>query len=957
MQIENIFSTFAKPLQRAIRDKGFLSPTDPQVKAIPLILEGKNVLLVAPTGTGKTEAALLPILNKIYSMQDKKHGIKAIYITPLRALNRDLLERLEWWCKHLDIKIAVRHGDTEVKDRGRQALAPPEILITTPETLQAILPGFLMRKHMMSVKFVIVDEVHELADDKRGSQLAIALERLRQLVPEDFQVIGLSATIGTPEKVASFLVGDNKPCEIVKVPVARFMQLEILYPQASPTDYKLASKLLTYPEVAARLRIIKDLVQRYRSVLIFTNTRSEAEILANRFRIWDIDYPVGLHHGSLSKPTRVNAETQLKEGKLYGVICTSSLEMGIDIGSLEMVIQYNSPRQVTRLVQRVGRSGHRVAGTARGVIITQDSDDTLESIVVARRAYEELLEPVSIPDMPFDALTHQIAGLLLHKREWDVDEVLQLVTKAYPYANLKKEYLLKVLEYMNSRYPRTAWLSEDKRQIKRPLNAKQLYKYYFENLSMIPEEKHYLVLKEDESPIGVLDEAFVAEHGEIGTKFVEGGSVWRIIQVYQDKIYVAPEDDPTGAIPSWVGEEIPVPFEIAQEVGMIRRKVENDLMQQRPMNKIVEEICEKYPAKKETIERALSEIKEQVERALPIPTDKRITIEKWDNYLIINCCFGHLVNRTLARLLAHKLSEKVGSAVGVQQDPYRIVVKSPATSATELEPVLLNLAKENIKELFVNVLTRTGTFKRRILHVAKKFGAISRDADITSVSLNNMIEAFRDTAIFDEAVRTVLRVDADLENTAKILSMIKSGEIEVVMLDNDAQLSPISRIGMEKIGRRSDLIPPQRLQKILLESTKARLLSEARTLVCTQCWDHIRTAAIKELVKDLKCHNCGSNKIGLTEEGEQKCMLLCEKIHSHHADLPKRYRRLHKNLTKSAELVSKHGFVAAVALAGKNIPVSDIEKILEKESSVNDALVELMLKAERRALKRRYFGY
>ncbi|MEE9134995.1 MAG: DEAD/DEAH box helicase [Nitrososphaerales archaeon] len=954
MQTDNIFSTFAKPLRRAIQNRGFLSPTDPQLKAIPLILEGRNILLVAPTGTGKTEAAFLPIFDILYSMEQKTHGIKVIYISPLRALNRDLLERLQWWCKHLDIKIAVRHGDTDVKDRGRQALAPPEILITTPETLQAILPGSLMQRHMMSVKFVIVDEVHELADDKRGSQLTIALERLRELVRQDFQVIGLSATIGTPEKVASFLVGNNKPCEIVRVPVARSMQLEIVYPEASPQDYKLASKLLTYPEVAARLRLIKSHIQDNKSILIFTNTRSEAETLANRFRIWDIDSPIGLHHGSLSKPTRVNTEIQLKEGKLHGVICTSSLEMGIDIGSLEMIIQYNSPRQVSRLVQRVGRSGHTATGTAKGVIITQDSDDTLESLVIARRAYEELLEPVSIPEVPLDVLAHQIAGLLLHSREWEVDEVLRIVRRAYPFASLSEDDLTKVLEYMNSRYPRTAWLSDDKKQIRRPLNNKQLYKYYFENLSMIPDEKHYLVLKEDETPVGVLDEAFVAEHGEPGTKFVEGGSVWQIIQVYHDRIYVSPQDDQTGAIPSWVGEEIPVPFEIAQEVGMIRRKVGNDLGV-KTIGNITQEMCEKYPAKKQTIGRALSEMKEQVEKALPLPTDRRITIEKWENFLILNCCLGHLVNRTLSRLLAHKISAKTGSAVGVQQDPYRIVIKSPSTDINELKPLLLELAKEDIEALFVSAMTRTGTFKRRILHVAKKFGAISKDADITSIRLSNIIEGFRDSAIFEEAVRTVLRLDSDLETTARVLSTIDSGEMEVILLDNKDQLTPISRIGMEKIGRKSDLIPPQRLQKILFESTKARLLSEARTLVCTQCWDHVRTNSVKELKNDLKCHSCGSTKIGLTEETEQRCILLCEKTHAK-SDLPKNYRRLYKTLVGSASLVSKYGFVATVVLAGKRIPLSDIEKILQKESNFNDALAELIMKAERKALKRRFFG-
>ncbi len=954
---DNIFASFAKPLQRAIEDKGFGSPTEPQKKAIPLIMQGKNILLVAPTGTGKTEAAFLPILNSIYSMPEREHGIIAIYITPLRALNRDLLERLQWWCKHLDIRIAVRHGDTETRDRGRQALVPPEILITTPETLQAILPGSVMRRHMSSVRYVIIDEVHELADDKRGSQLAVALERLRELLHGNLQIIGLSATIGTPEKVAQFLAGTDRECEVVKVPVARSMQLEIVYPEAAQEDYRLASKLMIFADVAARLRMIKELVGKHRAALIFTNTRSEAEALANRFRIWDIDYPLGLHHGSLSKPTRLNTEMQLKEGRLQGVICTSSLEMGIDIGSLDMVIQYNSPRQVTRLVQRVGRSGHTVSGIARGVIITQDSDDTLESMVIARRAYEEMMEPVSIPEKPLDALAHQVAGLLLHRREWEIGELLSVLMKAYPYSMLESGDLLKVLEYMNGRYPRTAWLSDDKQQIRRPLNAKQLYEYYFENLSMIPEEKHYLVLKDDKTPIGVLDEAFVAEHAEIGTKFVEGGSVWRIVEVYQDRIYVVPEDDPIGAIPSWVGEEIPVPFEIAQEVGAIRRLVEDRLKQGAAIDSVVDEVCKKYPVKTHTARKALAEIGEQVAKSVPVPTDKRITIEKWESYLIVNCCFGHLVNRTLARLLAHRISEKTGTAVGVQQDPYRIVIKSLDTIPEDAESLLRELAglKNGIRDIFLSALAKTGTFKRRILHVAKKFGAIAKDADITNVSLGNMIEAFRDTAIFDEAVRTVLRMDSDLEDTEKVLSMIKNGEIEVAVLQH-GELTPISRIGMEEIGRKSDLIPPQRMQKILLQSAKARLLSEARTLVCTECWDEVRTTPVRELIKDLRCTKCNSKKLGLTEDTEQRCLMLCEKVRSRPGELPKSFRRLYRNLVGAAELMAKYSVAAAVALAAKNLPISDIQKILEREHDFDDTLIDLIMKAERRSLKRRYFG-
>ncbi|MEM0286303.1 MAG: DEAD/DEAH box helicase, partial [Candidatus Methanomethyliaceae archaeon] len=404
--------SLSKPIQRLLEEKGFTEFTEPQKKAIPLILEGKNVLIIAPTGTGKTEAAFLPILDMLIR-EGKRSGISVLYITPLRALNRDLMDRLYWWCSRLDLKVSVRHGDTESKERGKQAISPPDILITTPETLQAILPGKRLRKHLSKIKWIIVDEVHEFTNDKRGSQLSIALERIRKITEKEPQIIGLSATIGSPEEVAKFLVGVGRECEIVHVPVAKDMKLSVEMPDIKDVDLKLAEKIATFPEVAARLRLMRELIDENRSTLIFTNTRSEAEVLASRFRIWDINSPISIHHGSLSKSSRVEAETGLKRGELKGVVCTSSLELGIDIGTIDLVIQYNSPRQVTRLLQRVGRSGHWVGGTSKGVIVALDSDDALESIVIARRALREELEKVEIVEKPLDVLTHQIAGLII----------------------------------------------------------------------------------------------------------------------------------------------------------------------------------------------------------------------------------------------------------------------------------------------------------------------------------------------------------------------------------------------------------------------------------------------------------------------------------------------------------------------------------------------------------------
>ncbi|MDH5624231.1 MAG: DEAD/DEAH box helicase, partial [Candidatus Bathyarchaeota archaeon] len=664
---KNAFELLVKPIRRLVEQKGFETPTEPQEKAITRILEGKNVLLISPTATGKTEAAVLPVLNMLLQTPERQRGIKILYVTPLRALNRDLLERLEWWCNNLDVKLAVRHGDTDTNERTRQARSPPDMIITTPETLQAILPGRLMRQHLQQVRWVIVDEVHEMADSKRGSQLSLALERLRWVAGRDFQLIGLSATIGSPSRVAQFLVGNGREVEIVRVPVARLMKLEILFPQPTSEDYELASTLFTHPEVAARLRIIRQYIESHKSVLLFTNTRAISEVLASRFKVWDMDFPVSIHHGSLAKPSRVAAERGLKNGELKGLVATSSLELGIDVGRIDMVIQYMSPRQVTRLIQRVGRSGHRIGRIARGLIITMDSDDTLEAMAIARMAGEEELEPVDVPHKPYDALAHQIIGLLMKKKRWYFYEIHDLFRKAYPYADLTVEDIRKVLDYMHHRFPRLAWVSFEDMLVTKPRQTKAMYEYYFENLSMIPDVKQFLVLDEEkDSAVGVLDEAFVAEYGKPGVKFIIRGSPWQILNVYGDQIYVKQVDDPTGAIPSWVGEEIPVPFEVAQEVGWIRGFVEEQIKNGREPIEAAAELAGKYPADRDTVMRAIHETVEQVKKGYPVPTGRRILIEDWEDFVIVHTHFGSLTNRALAQLIGHVLSEETGYSVVVQ---------------------------------------------------------------------------------------------------------------------------------------------------------------------------------------------------------------------------------------------------------------------------------------------------
>jgi ATP-dependent helicase Lhr and Lhr-like helicase len=947
----NVFEVFSPPLLKALEARGFTSPTDPQMRLVPLVAQGRNALLMAPTGTGKTEAAFLPILDNIIRNQlARKGGTKLLYITPLRALNRDMLERMQWWCKRFDVRLGVRHGDTGASERAGQSMAPPDILITTPETLQAMLTGRRIRESLRSLRWVVVDEVHELAEDKRGSQLSIALERLKRIVGRDFQLIGLSATIGSPEVIAKLLVGQGAECEVVRVPVEKSLELTVVRPEPTAEDSALAESIYTFPEVAARLRTIKETVEKYRSVLVFTNTRSEAEALANRFRVWDERLPIGIHHSSLSRATREAVERNLREGKLSGVIATSSLELGIDIGFLDYVIQYNSPRQVSRLIQRIGRSGHSVGQTSKGMIITQDSDDALEAMVLCRKAVLGELEPL----LPFrnasDAAIHQIAGLLVESSSWKLDDIYSLLRRSYSYSTLSMETLRSLLSYMQNRYPKLLHFGEKDGIVSRARDSKALFDYYFENLSMIPDEKQYIVIAEGDRPVGVLDEAFVSEYGQIGVKFVEAGRCWKILEIYENRVYVGPEDDPTGAVPSWVGDEIPVPLPVAQEVGAMRREYAEQVAKGAGEG-FVKALCERYPIGVRAATESLRETAEQVALGMPVPSDRLVTIERWDKYVVIQASFGHKVNRLLARVVAHLLSERMGQSVAVHQDPYRIILE--VDSSPELvESMLKDLAGKDVEALARAAVERSGIFKRRLIHVGKKCGAITKEADYASISMSGLMEALRGTPVYEEALAVIFHDDFDVEGSRTVLARVKSGEVGVAIIESDGP-SPIARIGLEEVSRRGEIVSPERLRAIIRQSTQARINESFVVAACTSCWEYVELRRVGSGVP-VKCPRCGKEAVGFTTESYEGVFGAALKARSR-LELRGKPAKVLEAVRKAAELRREFGDDVLLLIAGRGIRLSDVPGLLARKKETGQDIIDMVIEGEREALKRRYF--
>ncbi len=950
----NVFQLLCRPVRRLLEERGFTEPTEPQRRIIPLILEGKNVLLISATATGKTEAAMLPVMDRFLMSGHKKLGISILYITPLRALNRDILDRMTYWCNRLDIKLGIRHGDTGDKERNRQRTSPPDMLITTPETLQAILLGRTLKQYLRSVRWIILDEIHELADNKRGSQLSLGLERLRALAETPPQMIGLSATIGSPEKVAEFLAGVQRPVETVQVSALRETRFEIIYPEPEVEDFETATTLFTHPEVSARLRAIRRLIEDHQTTLVFTNTRSTSEMLASRFNLWDTEFPVSIHHGSLAKTSRIATEQGLKAGELRTVICTSSLELGIDIGSIDLVIQYNSPRQVTRLLQRVGRSGHRLGRVSKGIIISLNSNDAFESMVICRRALGEVMEPLRVPEKPYDVMVNQITAELMARGRLYFLQVVNFFKNAYPFRDLSIEDVKFVANYMHNRFPRLAWVSAEDEAIIRPRGSrKTIYTYFFNNLSMIPDEKDYLVLEaKDESPVGVLQEAFVAEYAKPGVKFTLRGRAWKILNIHNDKIYVKAEDDPTGAIPSWIGEEIPVPLEVALEVGRIKARVEDGLSAGDSAKSIAAELSERYPASQTTMERAIKELVEHSQTGYPVPTDKRVVLEEWEDNVLIHANFGTLVNRTLSRVIGHVISEETGYPVGVQQETYMMATQTVGEIDSQyVARMLKTLADKDLEKTIKEAVTKTGLFKRRLINVARKAGALSKFADFSNITLGRLMKSFENTIIYEEAVKDTNRLDLDVEGTIDLLKKMASGEIEVVVIETKGELTPLGEMAVEGISMKTDIVPPEKMDRIILESAKARLYSETRVLACLGKHDWADTMLIRDLDEKVVCPVCGSTAIGVYDRSVDEVQMFQIQERSRSKKEPPKWWNRGKDISK---LVSMYGRRAAIVGAAKRVDLTTAWDILAETEGESEAFFKRVIEAERDSLKKRF---
>lgn len=949
--VDNVFNLLASPVRKALGELGFFDPTMPQVRAIPLILKGENILLIAPTGSGKTEAVLLPIFSNFIQQPDKK-GISIVYVTPLRALNRDMVKRLSFWAMKLGIAVEVRHGDTEIKIRRRQALRPPNMLVTTPETLQAILPGARMQQHLSHVHYVIIDEVHELAEDKRGVQLTVALERLFELTRREFQRVGLSATVGNPQKVAQFIAGSSRPIKVVEVPLPKGYRYSVEYPLPEDVDYDLAQKLHTAPEAAARIRRILDLVKEHTSTLIFVNSRANAEVLGHKFtQLGRTD--IAVHHGSLSREERASIEDEFKAKALKAIVCTSTLELGIDIGHVDLVIQYLSPRQVGSLIQRVGRSGHKLDLISKGVIITAFPDDSMEAITAVKRAYKGQLEPLLIHEVALDVLAHQIVGMLMDKKRVTIDETLQILWRAYPYRSISREKLLDVANYLH--ILKEVWLEGD--TLKRTRRTRE---YYYANLSMIPDERRYPIVDVlSDHTIGTVGDEFMALRARIGLNIIIRGKVWRIVQIEDETgtVYVVPSEDPFAALPGWDGEILPVPFTLAQEVGKLRQKMAQELKKEKNPEEVAEKLAKRFSTDKSTLLKPAEEIHEQMREGAPVPTHDYILIEAFDKYVVVHACYGEVVNRTLGAIFDAVLSDQE-LITGWWNNGYRILIELPRKAEQhdleKLPSLLLGLTPEEVDKAFDDYLKARFPFSYKMKFVAERFGALPRGKTMGPERLAQLTGRFEKTPIYEETIREAMQEKVDIPTVKKIMKSVKEGKTKVSVLLRFEKPTTLGYRILSKYTEIPELMAPERVLLSNIERMKRAVLARRPMLLCLSCGQYSEEKRIRELPEKLVCEKCGAGLLADLRFGRDPKII---------RDILKR-RLEGKELTpeeleeltharRTADLVLSHGKKALIAFQVRGVGPETAFRILGKMHPNEDDFYMDLLKAKIQFLRTR----
>ena len=889
---------------------GFKKLTEIQKQAIPEILEQKNSLIIAPTGSGKTECSVIPIFSQI--KKSKIQGkIKMLYITPLRALNRDVFRRIITYGEIEGLDIKIRHGDTTPTNRKKISNSPPDVLITTPETLVILLSQGKYLSALSELEHVIIDELHELLPSERGSQLSISLERLQFNSNKEIQRIGLSATVGNITEAGKFLVGNNRKYEIIHDKSIRNYDVDVKFVAGGINE--VVDGIIDY---------VKEM-KIHSPVLLFANSRGESETLASVLKE-RTNMRIDLHHGSLSRQVREETETILRDGIPGIVVCTSSLELGLDIGSIDLVIHYGSPRQVSKFMQRIGRSKHNRDSSAKGLIITNNADDEFETHAIIQRIEESSIEEQKIHDLPLDVLAHHLVGMTKQLGDVSVDTGFKIIKQAYPFRNLTIEEFLNVLDALYSQ----RLISIDKEHMSFWDSKGGSFRYHFENLSTIPDILKYRVVDiTSKKWLGTLDSVFVGsvEQGDI---FVLRGSQWSILNI--DKKLLKVNVEPVAGkskLPHWEGKNIPVDFITANKVGQFRTQVKNGLA--KFSNKII------------------SELNFDI-----IPDEKTIVVEskRTEEEIVLHACFGTKINSTIAKLLGSLLESTLGSIVRTKSDAYRISLSSPKR-ISEKHLIDELTSQIDIYDIMSIALQNTINLDWATWCVAKQFNVVQRGARFSKQEANWIYKRFEGEPLVKEALRELFHDNFDLLGTEFILEKIRNKEISVVWIDTEN----FSALAEPILDNTTKSFPsPVNIAPAILDLVKKRLAKTQHRLVCARCgiWQKLTTP--EDIPNTLRCKYCKGRQITATYFSDLELQKIIQKNYRG-KKLSQEEAYKYKRAWKISSLLENFGKTALTVLSGYGIGADTAARILRNMTDDENLCKQIMTAEKQYALTRGFW--
>jgi ATP-dependent Lhr-like helicase len=774
------------------------------------IWERKDILISAPTGGTKTLTAFLSILNYLVSLAEKNEledRIYALYTSPLKALVNDIsknlmepLEEIQELAKKKKIKlqkirVAVRTGDTTPYQRQKMAKNPPHILVTTPETLAIVLTTKKFIDNFKYLEFCIVDEIHAL-DNKRGTYLSLSLERLNELSNIYPMKIGLSATIEPLDEVARFLVGvdDERTVGIADVPMSKKVNISVLTP---------AKDLINDTNIHGKMyQLLTELIQEHKTTLIFTNTRSATERVVNylkeKFPTEYGDHNIAAHHSSLSKRHRYDIEDRLRKGELKVVVCSTSLELGIDIGFIDLVVMLGSPKSSARALQRIGRAGHRLHETAKGRFVVMDRDDLVECSVIQKEMNERKINKIKFPKNALDVLAQQIYGMAIYKI-WDEKEIFEVIRKSYCYHTLTRRDFLDIISYLAGEYAleksyvyAKIWYDPVTKQIGK--KGKMARVMYMTNIGTIPEESFIKVkLAPSGEQIGMIDEGFLGRMKK-GDVFVLGGRKYMYAYTRGMNLYVRGDIKRPPTIPSWFSEMLPLSFDSALEVNRFRKLVKERMGSSKKKD-IIEFIKDYLYTNKETATAVYNYFYEQ-HKFLEIPDSETLVIERYKgekNQLIVHSMFGRRVNDALSRAFGYLMARSRNRDIemGINDNGFYL-----AGSKLPIEKALDYLTPENLEKVLGEAVERTDVLSRRFRHCATRALMILRSykGKSKTVGKQQMRSHFllasirkltKNFPILREARREVLEDLMDIENAKKVIQWIKDKKIKIKIIETD----------------------------------------------------------------------------------------------------------------------------------------------------------------------------